>query len=88
MDETAALGHLEALAHGLGIDIRYEVMEGETAFSSGGLCRLKGKQVIIMNKRAEKREKIQTLARALRRFELGHIYVRPAVRDLLESVGE
>ena len=67
---------------------RYEAMEGETVFSAGGLCRIKGKQVIIINKRAEKKEKIQTLVRALRRFDVGHLYLKPALRDLLESLEE
>ena len=88
MDETALLGHLEALAHALGIDVRYESLEGDTAFSSGGLCRIKDKQFIIVNHRAPIGEKIQTLARALKRFDLSQVYIRPALRDLLEGVTE
>ena len=88
LDETALLGHLEALAHALGIDVRYESMEGETSFSSGGLCRIKDKQVIIVNHRAPIGEKIQTLARALKRFDLSQVYIRPALRDLLEGAAE
>lgn len=85
MDETALLGHLEALAYALGIDVRYEFLEGETAFSSGGLCRIKDKQFIILNHKAPIGEKIQTLARALKRFDLSQVYIRPAIRDLLEG---
>ncbi len=85
MDETVVLGHLEALAHTLGIQIRYEVIESETAFPSGGLCRIRDKQVIIVNTKATVGEKVQTLTRALRRFDLSNIYLKPALRDLLEE---
>ena len=86
MDETVVLGHLEALAHTLGIQIRYEYIEIETAFPSGGLCRIRGKQVIIVNTKATVGEKVQTFTRALRRFDLSNIYLKPALRDLLEEM--
>ena len=85
MDDTAILGHLEALAHTLGIQVRYETLEGEAAFPSGGLCRVRDKQFIIINEKASTGEKVQTLARALRRFDLSGVYLRPALRDFLES---
>jgi len=85
LDETVVLGHLEALAHTLGIQIRYEHIESETAFPSGGLCRIRDKQVIIVNAKATVGEKVQTLTRALRRFDLSNIYLKPALRDLLEE---
>ena len=85
MDETAVLGHLEALAHTLGIQIRYECLESETAFSSGGLCRIRDKQVIIVNTRATAGEKAKTLVRALKCFDVSNVYLRPALRDLFEE---
>ena len=88
MDETVILDHLEALAHTLEIEIRYECLESEVTFPSGGLCRLRDKHVIIVNKKAPAGEKAQTLARALRRFDLSKIYIRPALRDFLEDFEE
>jgi len=88
LDETALLSHLEALAHALGLQVRYESLEGETALSSGGLCRIKDKQVIIVNDRVTIGEKIQTLARAMKRFDLSEIYLKPALRDFLEGHAE
>ncbi len=85
MDETAILSHLEALAQGLEIKVRYENLESETSFPSGGLCRLGNQQVIFVNERAPVREKIQTLAKALMRFDLNRVYIKPALRDLLEK---
>ncbi len=85
MDEMAILSHLEALAHSLEIKVRYEGLEGETAFPTGGLCRIRNEHVIIVNERVPIREKIQTLAKALRRFDLNRVYIKPALRALLEE---
>jgi hypothetical protein len=85
LNETAILSHLEALAHMLDIDVRYERLEADTAFASGGLCRLRDRRIIIVNESAANKEKIRTLAGALRRFDLSGIYLKPALRDLLEG---
>ncbi len=85
MEETALLEHLEALAESLGVRVRYDILPEEVGFASGGLCRLKGRHVVIINKKASGAEKIRTLSRALRRFDLDAIYLKPAVRELLEG---
>jgi hypothetical protein len=84
MDDYAALSQLEALAHVLGIPVRYEKIAEEDPMNAGGLCRLRGECVIIVNSRAAIKDKIQTLAKALKNFDLNDVYVRPAVRELLE----
>ena len=85
MDEAATLGHLEELAHNLGVEVRYESMEGDNTFSSGGMCRIRDKQVIIVNQRAAPADKLKTLVKALKSFDLTQIYLRPVLRDLLED---
>lgn len=85
MDERSVLDHLEALAYGLGVQVRYERLESETAFPTGGLCKIKDKHFIIINSGATTSEKIRTITRALRRFDLSGIYLKPAIRDLLEG---
>ncbi len=88
MDNTAIMSLLEELANTLGIQIRYEHLEGESTFSSGGLCRIMNKDIIIVNSMATTKEKVQTLAKALRRFDLSQIYLKPALRDFLENITE
>ncbi len=85
MDETATLGHLEALAHNLGVEIRYESMEGDNPLSLGGMCRIRNKQVIIINQKAATSDKVRTLVKALKCFDLTQIYLRPVLRDLLDG---
>jgi hypothetical protein len=41
--------------------------------------------VFISNTRASMRDKLQSLANALRRFELHNVYMRPALRSFLED---
>ncbi len=84
MDDHAALSQLEGLAYMLGIPVRYERISEEDEVNVGGLCRLKGERVIIVNSRLSVRDKVHTLAKALKNFDLHDVYVRPAVRDLLE----
>lgn len=84
MDDHTALSQLEGLAYMLGIPVRYETIAEEDVANAGGLCRLKGESVIIVNARASVKDKIQTLARALKNFDLHDVYMRPAVRELLE----
>lgn len=88
MDEISVLDHLEALAYSLGIKVRYERLESETAFPAGGLCRVKDKQFILVDSGATTAERVRTLTRALRRFDLSGIYLKPALRDLLEGSGK
>jgi len=89
LDARTILGHLESVADQLGVEIRYEPMEGETALSPGGLCRIRGKQVIIVNSKAPSGDQVGTLVKALRRLDLSQIYLRPGIRDLLEGeIGE
>jgi hypothetical protein len=85
LDARTVLGYLEAVADQLGVEIRYEPMEGETALSPGGLCRIRDKQVIIVNSKAPPGDQVGTFVKALRRLDLSQIYLRPGIRDLLEG---
>ena len=82
MDEGAFLRELEEVAQSLGIEVRYENMKREGSFTSGGLCRLKGQYLLIINSRAAARDKIEALATALKRFDLTTRFtqLRPSIR--------
>jgi hypothetical protein len=85
LDENILLGQLEELAHSLGIEIRYEPLKRESGFFPGGLCRIKGEYVLILNAAATKEDKILILAKALNRFDLSRVYVRPGLREFLDK---
>lgn len=86
MDDYTTLMRLEELADKLGVPIRYEAIktEEELPASPGGLCRLQGRLLIIVDSRVPVKSKIRVLADALKRFDLDGVYVLPALRELLE----
>lgn len=85
MEKALLLSQLEDLAGKLGIKIRYENVIVEESSASGGLCRLKGEYVLIIHFQASLEEKIRIILEALRPFPLGDIYIKPAIRELLEE---
>jgi len=84
MDDHITLSLLEELADRLGIPIRYEIIKDELT-GPGGLCRVDGKFILIIDSTAIAKEKIEIMTEALRRFDLDDIYVKPALRELLEE---
>jgi hypothetical protein len=88
MDDKTLMAQLEELAENLSIEVRYEALRKEGSFFVGGLCRLKGKDILIVNSDASMGDKIRSLAKALRRFDLSRIYMRPALREFLTKLPE
>lgn len=88
MDENTLLSQLEELAENLKIEVRYESFKGEGAFSTGGLCKLKGEYLLIINSKAGVRDKAEAIAEALKRFDLSQVYLRPGLREFLDAFKE
>jgi len=88
MDDRFIIGQLEELVERFGIQIRYEPMhqDEESIKLVGGLCRLKGENVLIINSKATASDKIRALAGAVKHFDIDQIYILPAVRELLEKI--
>lgn len=80
------LSQIEELAKNLGITVRYEKIVRESAFFPGGFCRVKDKNLIIINSKASLDDKIEIMGRALLPFDLSQIYVLPAIRELIDSL--
>ena len=83
MDERTIIDHLEELAEKFGVQIRYEaIKEDEDSINVvGGLCLLKGEYVLIINSKAPAKDRIKTLAMAVKHFDLDRIYIRPDLRE-------
>jgi hypothetical protein len=90
MDEGAIIDYLEELAERLGIQIRYEAIkqDEDSANVVGGLCLFKGAYVLIINSKATAKDRIKTLAIAVKHFDLDQIYIRPVLRELLDRIPE
>ena len=85
MDNEILLFYLKELADQLGILVRDESINLEETFSIGGLCRVDGKYVLILNSNSTIKEKIEVTVKALRQFDLNDMYVKPVIRILLEG---
>jgi len=85
VDDHIALDQLEALADGLGIEIRYEKIPQDDVTIAGGRYRLKGKNVVVIDSRATTKDRVRILVQALKPFDLADVYIRPALRELLEK---
>jgi hypothetical protein len=88
MNEEVLLNQLEELAEKLGILVRDENINIEESSSTGGLCRIEGKYVLILNSKATVKEKNQVMIKALQQFDLSDIYIKPVIRELLEGYEE
>ena len=85
MNDEVILSYLEELAEKLGILVRDENINIEESFSPGGLCRVEGKHVIILNSKATMKEKNQVMITSLQQFDLSDMYVKPVIRELLDG---
>jgi len=85
MDERMMQDQLEGVARDLNIEVRYETMRKESRFNPGGLCRIHGDPVIIINRKASLNDRLNVLASAIRRFELDGVFLRPGLREFLEQ---
>ena len=88
MDEKHLLQELEEIAEKLSIAIRYDDLMGMDFKVKGGLCNLRGQNVIIMDRRIPPRERIDLLTRVLRQFDLSPIFMKPYVRLIIEDGSE
>jgi hypothetical protein len=85
MNEEVLLNQLEELADKLEILVRDENVNIDESSTTGGLCRIEGKYVLILNSQATIKEKIQVMIKALQQFDLSDMYIKPVIRELLEG---
>lgn len=85
MNEESLLDQLKELAEKIGISVRDENIDMEELSSFGGLCRVEEKYILILNSRATVKEKNQVMIKALQQFDFAEIYIKPAIRELLDG---
>ncbi|MFQ6078579.1 MAG: hypothetical protein ACE5NJ_05515 [Thermodesulfobacteriota bacterium] len=84
MEEKRLLQELEEIAEKLFIAVQYDDLMGTDFRVKGGLCKLRGKNVIILDRRMPPKERIDLLARALRQFDLSSMFIKPYIRLTIE----
>jgi len=85
MEDGALVDALIRAADQLGVPVRIEPFE-TPAVGGGGLCRLHGKPLVLLDARAPLRERVQVLAGALAALESDHVYMVPEARELVEAM--
>jgi hypothetical protein len=78
------LSELETVAERLGIALRVEPL-GEELSPRGGLCRVHGRSLILVNASLSLTERISVLAGALSVFDVSLIHMPPVVRARIDS---
>ncbi|MCG6533494.1 MAG: hypothetical protein L7F78_02115 [Syntrophales bacterium LBB04] len=85
LDEEDLLNQLRELAAKLGIEVLHENISLEESSGAGGLCRIQDKYTLFLHSQASIKEKTLVMIKSLRKFDLEDIYVKPAIRKLLEE---
>ena len=85
MEAEALLSELLDVAERLGIEVRRAYLGGE----GGGLCRLRGKEVLFVDVSAGVAEQVAETAAVMAGLErVQECYLLPEVREALERFGE
>ena len=68
----------------MGITVRYDDLKTPDHASKGGVCRIKGQQFLFIDKEAGSAEKLRLLTESLKGMDLEGIYIKPAIRAILD----
>jgi hypothetical protein len=88
MEQEKLLAALEEVAEKIGVRIRYENLTGGPIRATHGSCRIRDEKVILIDRRLGVLEKLHALSRELRSFDLGDVFISPAVRKFLKIESE
>ncbi len=76
---------LKELAERLGISIQEHNFRGAGIHVKSGFCKIKGKMLIILDKRRSIADKNEVILSCLRQMPHEDIYIVPYLRDLLDE---
>jgi hypothetical protein len=88
METGKVLEYLEDLALKLGVEVVYEKLENRDFLATGGLCKVKGKYKIFIDRSEAVERRIEILAGALSSFDKEEIYILPYIREILQKARE
>ncbi len=85
MDSISKLEDLKEIASKLSIDIITSNLFDPEIIVKSGHCKVKGKNIIIIDSMLSSQEQSEVIIRALRKFDMESIYLPPWIRERLES---
>jgi hypothetical protein len=80
MDQETVIAELESLVGSLGLTIRYE--KGDF---KGGDCILFDQNLVVMNRKTSPAQKVALLSRVVGLYGGGDLYMKPAVRRIVDE---
>ena len=80
MNHGEIVDYLAELSEKLGIEVRWEGLIGD-----GGICELRGKRFLFVDRSLNLRTQMDVMAAALCEEPLDEVYILPEVRQVLES---
>ena len=76
------------MARRLGLQVREEILLREVGYRvRSGLCRVRGEDVIFLDRNLPPEERVQVLVHGLAGRDVETVYLSPALRRLLERRG-
>jgi len=77
--------HLIDLSEKLGIEVSEHSFKTSGFPVKSGMCKIKGRDRIVLDKNRSKDEKIDVLIECLRTYSIDDIFMVPAIRQLLDK---
>ncbi|HJN03406.1 MAG: hypothetical protein QF907_07255 [Nitrospinota bacterium] len=82
------LQSLIELAEKLSVRVIFKNLKDDEFVIKSGMCSIKGDTLIIIDSRVSLEEKVKTLCKELKKFNLDNIFISPAMRDILQGQNE
>lgn len=76
---------LKELAYKLGVAVSEQNLRSTGIKAKSGLCKVKGKNILIIEKKLPLQEKNEVLASCLSKLHHEDIFIVPALRDFLDK---
>jgi len=81
MSDQQLYDELKSLAGAMGLEVRSDIGDFE-----GGICTVKGRRVLLVNRRHTMARRNAVIARALDREGLENVFVLPALRETIDEL--
>ncbi len=79
MNQGEIVDYLAELSEKLGVKVRWEALMGD-----GGICELRGKRFLFVDRSNDLATQIEVMADALCEEAIDDVFILPEVRELLE----
>ncbi|MBW2108248.1 MAG: hypothetical protein JRI36_06250 [Deltaproteobacteria bacterium] len=85
MEPARLCEYLEDLLQRLGVTVRYENLRTQHEVpAKSGLCVVAGHRYFFMDRKTDPAERISELTACLAQMDLSGVYIKPAIRELVD----